>query len=156
MHCIQPAAPWAAKWSSQSWSAARAVPDPGSLTARLLASTPRPARLRGSLTIRGVRADTDRVRQVLCPVLVSRDDEVVQLTAALAAALAGLLPPERVLLAGQALAGSPTILAHGADPFSYPGQQPSLSCRVYPDEHGHLGPAPTTAQLREALSAAAP
>ena len=52
--------------------------------------------------------------------------------------------------------GSPTILAEGADLFARPGQQPSLSCRLYPDEHGHLGPAPTTAQLREALSTAAP
>jgi hypothetical protein len=52
------------------------------------------------------------------------------------------------------MTGSPTILTDGADPFAYPGQQPSLSCRLYPDEHGHLGPAPTTAQLLEALSAA--
>jgi hypothetical protein len=55
------------------------------------------------------------------------------------------------------MTGSPTILAEGADLFARSGQQqPSLSCRVYPDEHGHLGPAPTTVQLREALSAAAP
>ena len=54
------------------------------------------------------------------------------------------------------MTGSPTILAEGADLFARPGQQPSLSCRVYPDEHGHLGPAPTTVQLREALSTAAP
>ena len=54
------------------------------------------------------------------------------------------------------MTGSPTILADGADPFAGPGQQPSLSCRLYPDEQGHLGPAPTSAQLREALSAAAP
>ena len=54
------------------------------------------------------------------------------------------------------MTGSPTILAEGADLFARPGQQPSLSCRLYRDEHGHLGPAPTTVQLREALSAAAP
>lgn len=54
------------------------------------------------------------------------------------------------------MTGSPTILADGADPFARPGQQPSLSCRLYTDEHGHLGPAPTTAQLHEALSASAP
>jgi hypothetical protein len=51
------------------------------------------------------------------------------------------------------MTGSPTILAEGADLFARPGQEPSLSCRLYPDEHGHLGPAPTTVQLREALSA---
>jgi hypothetical protein len=49
------------------------------------------------------------------------------------------------------MTGSPTILADGADLFIHSGQQPSLSCRLYPDEHGHLGPAPTAAQLREAL-----
>jgi hypothetical protein len=54
------------------------------------------------------------------------------------------------------MTGSPTIPAEGADLFARPGQQSSLSCRLYPDEHGHLGPAPTTAQLREALSTAAP
>jgi hypothetical protein len=31
-----------------------------------------------------------------------------------------------------------------------------LSCRLYPDEHGHLGPAPTAAQLREALGPGIP
>jgi hypothetical protein len=54
------------------------------------------------------------------------------------------------------MTGSPTILADGADLFARPDQQPSLSCRLYPDEHGHLGPAPTTAQLREALRPGAP
>jgi hypothetical protein len=54
------------------------------------------------------------------------------------------------------MTGSPTILANGTDLFARPGQQPSLSCRLYPDEHGHLGPAPTTAQLREALRPGAP
>ena len=51
------------------------------------------------------------------------------------------------------MTGSPTILAEGADLFARPGQDPSLSCRLYPDEHGHLGPAPTAVQLRGALSA---
>ena len=51
------------------------------------------------------------------------------------------------------MTGSPTILADGADLFARPVQQPSLSCRLYPDGHGRLGPAPTTAQLAEALDA---
>jgi len=54
------------------------------------------------------------------------------------------------------MTGSPTILADGRDLLAAPGQQPSLSCRLYPGEHGHLGPAPTAAQLRGALTAAAP
>ena len=39
----------------------------------------------------------------------------------------------------------------GADPFARPGQLPSLSCRLYPDEQGRLGPAPSPGQLRAAL-----
>jgi hypothetical protein len=54
------------------------------------------------------------------------------------------------------MTGSPTILADGRDLFPSPGQQPSLSCRLYPGEHGQLGPAPTAAQLREALTPTAP
>ena len=49
------------------------------------------------------------------------------------------------------MAGSPTILADGSDLFPSPGGQPSLSCRLYPGHRGHLGPAPTAAELREAL-----
>jgi protein-disulfide isomerase len=54
------------------------------------------------------------------------------------------------------MTGSPTILAEGRDLFPSAGQQPSLSCRLYPGEHGQLGPAPTASQLREALTPAAP
>ncbi len=49
------------------------------------------------------------------------------------------------------LTGSPTLLVDGADPFARPGQLPSVSCRLYLDEHGRRGPAPSTSQLREAL-----
>jgi hypothetical protein len=54
------------------------------------------------------------------------------------------------------MTGSPTILADGRDLFPSPGQQPSLSCRLYLGEHGHLGPAPTASQLREVLTPATP
>jgi hypothetical protein len=49
------------------------------------------------------------------------------------------------------MTGSPTLLADGTDPFARPGQSPSLSCRLYPDEQGRLGPAPSSDQLRQAL-----
>jgi hypothetical protein len=49
------------------------------------------------------------------------------------------------------MSGSPTLLADGADPFARPGQRPSVSCRLYLDEHGRRGPAPSAAQLRAAL-----
>jgi hypothetical protein len=59
---------------------------------------------------------------------------------------------------GQAAAvgmtGSPTLLVDGVDLFVTPGTPPSLSCRLYRDEHDHLGNAPSTAQLRAALAAA--
>jgi hypothetical protein len=50
------------------------------------------------------------------------------------------------------MTGSPTLLADGADPFARPGQQPSISCRLYLDEHRRPAPAPSPAQLRDALS----
>jgi hypothetical protein len=54
------------------------------------------------------------------------------------------------------MTGSPTILADGADPFARPGLEPSLSCRLYRDENGRLGPAPSVAQLREVLGLGTP
>lgn len=49
------------------------------------------------------------------------------------------------------MAGSPTLLVDGVDPFAAPEQAPSVSCRLYPDETGHLDRAPSPAQLRRAL-----
>jgi hypothetical protein len=46
------------------------------------------------------------------------------------------------------MTGSPTLLVDGTDPFGHPGQQPSLSCRLYRDDDGTLSPAPSVAQLR--------
>jgi hypothetical protein len=50
------------------------------------------------------------------------------------------------------MTGSPTLLLNGTDPFGHPGQRPSLSCRLYRDDDGTLGQAPSTAQLRAAVS----
>ena len=49
------------------------------------------------------------------------------------------------------LTGSPTLLVDGADPFAQPGQPPSVSCRLYLDEHGCQSPAPSPSQIRAAL-----
>lgn len=49
------------------------------------------------------------------------------------------------------MTGSPTLLVDGTDPFRLPGQQPSLSCRLYPGPDGRPGPAPSAAQLSLAL-----
>jgi hypothetical protein len=51
-----------------------------------------------------------------------------------------------------AMTGSPTLLVDGADPFAHPGQQPSLSCRLYRDD-GTPGPAPSCPQLHAVLTA---
>ena len=48
--------------------------------------------------------------------------------------------------------GSPTLLVDGIDPFAGPGQQASLSCRLFRDGHGHSGGAPSVRQLRKAIS----
>jgi hypothetical protein len=50
--------------------------------------------------------------------------------------------------------GSPTLLINGADQFALPGQQPSLSCRVYRDAEGRPAPAPSAGALRQVLAAA--
>ena len=50
--------------------------------------------------------------------------------------------------------GSPTLLINGTDPFALPGQQPSLSCRIYRDADGRPAPAPSAEALRQALEAA--
>jgi hypothetical protein len=47
--------------------------------------------------------------------------------------------------------GSPTLLIDGIDPFAEPGQQPSLSCRLYRDADGATSGAPSISQLREAI-----
>lgn len=52
------------------------------------------------------------------------------------------------------MAGSPTLLLDGVDPFDNPQQQPGLSCRVYRDEEGCTIAAPSVTQLRTVLVAA--
>jgi len=50
--------------------------------------------------------------------------------------------------------GSPTLLINGTDPFAAPGQAASLSCRLYHDDAGMTGPAPSVEALRQAIAAA--
>lgn len=49
------------------------------------------------------------------------------------------------------MTGSPTLLVDGTDPFTGPGQEPAISCRLYRDADGRLGPAPSVAQLHSVL-----
>ena len=53
------------------------------------------------------------------------------------------------------MTGSPTLLINGADPFAAAGLPPSLSCRLYRDENGSIARAPSLAQVRAVLAAAA-
>ncbi len=48
--------------------------------------------------------------------------------------------------------GSPTLLIDGADAFAAPGDPPSWSCRLYRDDAGRPGPAPSVEALRRALA----
>ena len=57
--------------------------------------------------------------------------------------------PEQAASTG--MTGSPTLLIDGRDPFATPGNAPSLSCRLYPQEDGTLGGAPSVTALRTAL-----
>jgi hypothetical protein len=52
------------------------------------------------------------------------------------------------------MAGSPTLLVNGTDPFAVQGQAPGLSCRLYRDAAGRLSGAPSAADLRRALEQA--
>jgi hypothetical protein len=54
--------------------------------------------------------------------------------------------------AATGMTGSPTLLIDGADPFPIPNAVPSLSCRLYRDEHDRLGVAPSATRLRRALT----
>jgi hypothetical protein len=54
--------------------------------------------------------------------------------------------------AATGMTGSPTLLLDGSDPFARPELQPSLSCRLYPHEDGHVEGAPSVAALRRALT----
>jgi len=49
------------------------------------------------------------------------------------------------------MAGSPTLLLDGVDPFPDPAQRPGLACRIYRDEDGRTSAAPSLAQLRTVL-----
>jgi hypothetical protein len=53
------------------------------------------------------------------------------------------------------MAGSPTLLIDGVDPFTAAGGcECGVSCRLYRDEDGRIVPAPSVEQLRDALAAA--
>ena len=54
--------------------------------------------------------------------------------------------------AARGMTGSPTLLVDGLDPFAVAGLAPSVSCRLYLDDHGAASGAPTVAQLRAALA----
>jgi hypothetical protein len=54
--------------------------------------------------------------------------------------------------AAAGMAGSPTLLVDGVDPFARPGQAPSMSCRLYRDADGRVARAPTVEQLRQVLT----
>lgn len=55
------------------------------------------------------------------------------------------------------MAGSPTLLIDGVDPFAAPDKRDrGISCRLYRDQDGRIVPVPTLEQLRAAIVAAGP
>jgi hypothetical protein len=53
------------------------------------------------------------------------------------------------------MAGSPTLLIDGVDPFTAAGDRDcGVSCRLYRDQDDRIVPAPSIEQLREAIAAA--
>ena len=54
------------------------------------------------------------------------------------------------------MAGSPTLLINGLDPFATPGQVSGLSCRLYRDAAGRPDRAPSVDDFRRALEQADP
>jgi hypothetical protein len=53
------------------------------------------------------------------------------------------------------MAGSPTLLIDGVNPFTTAGDcECGVSCRLYRDQDGRIVPAPSVEQLRDALTAA--
>jgi hypothetical protein len=58
--------------------------------------------------------------------------------------------------AARGMSGSPTLLIDGVDPFATPELDTGVSCRIYRDEDGRMIPAPSAAQLRDAICSAGP
>ncbi|MGQ0843412.1 MAG: alkylmercury lyase family protein [Sporichthyaceae bacterium] len=54
------------------------------------------------------------------------------------------------------MTGSPTLLVNGLDPFTSPGTQASMSCRLHRSPDGTVAGAPSVAELRAVLAAATP
>lgn len=55
------------------------------------------------------------------------------------------------------MAGSPTLLIDGVDPFTAAGDcECGVSCRLYRDEDGRIVRAPSVEQLRDALTRSQP
>ncbi|MFE7958745.1 alkylmercury lyase family protein [Streptomyces sp. NPDC057413] len=50
------------------------------------------------------------------------------------------------------MTGSPTVLVEGVDPFAVAGAPASVSCRLYRDEEGRPGGAPSVEALRQAFT----
>ncbi|MFR0358537.1 hypothetical protein [Streptomyces sediminimaris] len=80
-----------------------------------------------------------------CPhtsLLRARLDEALEVRPDVTLTWREITEPQQAERAG--MHGSPTLLVDGRDPFSPPGQPPSLSCRV--------SAPPTLQQIRAALS----
>jgi hypothetical protein len=91
-----------------------------------------------------------------CPGAALLEDRLAVVTPA----LSGIRVSCRVIAseaeaAAAGMYGSPTLLTGGVDPFTVPGEQPGIACRLYRQDDGSLAPAPSAAELRRVLTRAA-
>jgi hypothetical protein len=89
-----------------------------------------------------------------CPNLAPMLERLRQATD-LPVAVRGLATDHAAAAAG--MHGSPTLLIDGRDPFAHPDPTDrgfGLACRIYRDEHGRAVPAPSVAQLQDAITVA--
>lgn len=86
-----------------------------------------------------------------CPNVATLQDRVKQASDGDAVEFTLRVVDNEELAAELGMAGSPTLLVDGVDPFAEPGRSVGVSCRLYRDETGHLSGAPSLAQLRRVL-----
>jgi hypothetical protein len=86
-----------------------------------------------------------------CPNVDLLDRRLVEALAGRPAVVTHTPVPDLDTAATAGMAGSPTLLLDGADPFTRDGIRPSMSCRLYVHENGHVDGAPSVDDLRRVL-----
>lgn len=86
-----------------------------------------------------------------CPNLPLLDQRLHKALAGRPAVVTHRLVADVDTAARTGMTGSPTLLLDGKDPYAREGLEPSLSCRLYPQEDGHIEGAPSVDALRHTI-----